>query len=208
MRVLALLVLFISGCTSAPKPPPVADTEAAWQQHQRQLSAIQSWQLQGKLALRSEQQSGSAQLWWRQNRQRFDLRVTPPFGIGKLRIRGDDSEVILYPASGRPLRAANAEALLQRSVGWSLPLQSLRYWVLGLPAEAEQIELDNQGRLHSLAYQGWQVEFVDYQRAADVMLPSELFLRYQELQLRLAIHDWQLNPHEPPPSSRLRPPSR
>jgi len=207
MRGFMLLVLLIAGCTTAPKPPPVADTEAAWQQHQRRLLTIQSWQLQGKLALRSEQQSGSAQLWWRQNQQRFDLRVTPPFGVGKLRIRGDDSEVILYPALGRPLRAANAEALLQQTLGWSLPLQSLRYWVLGLPAEAEQIELDDQGRLHSLAYQGWQVKFIAYEAVADLMLPSELFLRYQDLQLRLAIHEWQLNPHESPPSSRLRPPS-
>ncbi len=202
-----LLVLLIAGCSTAPKPPPVEDIEAAWQEHQRPLLAIQSWQLQGKLALRSEQQSGSAQLWWRQNQQRFDLRVTPPFGVGKLRIRGDESEVALYPASGRPLRAANAEELLQQTLGWSLPLQSLRFWVLGLPAKATQIELNDQGYLHSLVYQGWQVEFIAYEAVADLVLPSELFLRYRGLQLRLAIHEWQLAPLESPASSRLRPPS-
>ncbi|MDQ7015149.1 MAG: lipoprotein insertase outer membrane protein LolB [Gammaproteobacteria bacterium] len=207
MRAVLLLILLLSGCSIAPKAPPVEDLDAAWAEHQRRLSAIQRWQMEGKLALRSEQQSGSAQLWWRQNRQQFDLRLTPPFGVGKLRIRGDEESVVLYPASGSPLRAANAETLLQQAVGWSLPLQSLRYWVLGLPAEATEIQLNDQGRLQSLVYQGWQVSFVAYQTFEDVMVPSELLLRYQTLELRLAIHEWKLNPVNAVSSSRLRPPS-
>ncbi|MDQ7015475.1 MAG: lipoprotein insertase outer membrane protein LolB [Gammaproteobacteria bacterium] len=207
MRAVLLLILLLSGCSIAPKAPPVEDVDAAWAEHQRRLSVIERWQLEGKLALHSEQQSGSAQLWWRQTKSEFDLRITPPFGVNKVRIRGGEREVVLYPASGHPLRASSAEALLQREVGWLLPLQSLRYWVLGLPAEATEFELNAQGQLQSLFYQGWQVSFVAYQLFETMILPSELVLRYQDLKLRLAIHEWQLNPVEPASSSRLRPPN-
>ena len=68
----------------------------------------------------------------------------------------------MQQADGSSQGAASPELLLRRALGWSVPVQSLRHWVLGLPGRAAAYRLDGYGRLQSLELGGWLVSYDDY----------------------------------------------
>ena len=83
--------------------------------------------------------------------------------------------------------------MLNQALGWSVPIESMRAWLLGLPASrADSYTLDPQGRLLTLDSQGWTIEYKRYNDKDGFNLPSKLELRRSELTLRLVIDQWRL----------------
>jgi outer membrane lipoprotein LolB len=130
---------------------------------------------------------------WRQDRERYDLRLTAQFGQGVMQITGDERLVRLTLPDGRILEERTAEMLLRRQFGWEVPVGTLRYWVLGMPSpdSEESHELDAQGRLATLEQSGWRVSFEDYTRVEGMDLPRKLFLYGDGLEVRLVIDQWR-----------------
>ena len=80
-------------------------------------------------------------------------------------------------ADGRRARAESPEALLEREVGWSVPLTGLRYWIVGAPAldgATSKMELDDRGRLARLEQAGWTVIYERYGILDDLALPERI----------------------------------
>ena len=67
------------------------------------------------------------------------------------------------------------EALLREHIGWSFPLQGLRYWVLGVTtpgAAVEALEFDPQGRPAHFVQSGWRIVYRRYVGVHDFELRS------------------------------------
>lgn len=207
MRPFAGLVLFfiflVSGCATA---PPVADVTAAWQARQAALAPVTAWTLRGRLALRAAGQGGHATLRWERDGERHRLDFTGPLGRGHLRLVRDAQGAELRDAEQRVWRAPDAGSLLQRATGWTVPLEGMNYWVLGLPAPdpAPAPRLDAQGRLERLTQSGWDIRFLEYTRHGAYELPSRLYItaknhrprgdaaETETLELRLSIEQWTI----------------
>ena len=190
--VLALL-LVVAGCTTAPTREPAAEPERAWRAHRAALADLDQWRLTGRIAIRTEGEGWHATLDWRQDQRRYDIRLFGPLGQGTVRLQGSPGEVTLHTEEGRTT-AADPEWLLYRNLGWRVPVEALRYWVLGLPApgSARERELDRYGRLARLEQADWQIEFRDYERRDGVELPSRIFVSNHRAQVRLVVGQWRL----------------
>ena len=86
-----------------------------------------------------------------------------------------------------PLTADSPEQLLERELGWHLPVAPLRDWLQGRPMDADTaIEHDAEGRVTGFEEQGWTITFRDFRDGR----PTRISARKPPYQVRLAIKSW------------------
>ena len=166
---------------------------AAWQTHRSTVAPLMHWTLQGKLGVRAPHESGSGTLFWLQQQDQYDIRLSGPLGRGATRIQGSDAGVTLEIAGQPPATADSAEALLEQQIGWRLPVEHLLWWVRGLPApdSPSRLQLNPDSQLARLAQAGWTVEYSRYQQVEGLTLPQRLQLSGHDVLLTLVITRWE-----------------
>jgi len=144
--------------------------------------------LSGRLAARQGKEAFTGNLAWRHAKSADELLITSSLGAGVARIVREGDSVVLTTAEPREYKASDAEALTEEVLGFRLPLAGLADWVRGRPSDetAAKVERDEQGRLRSLEERGWRIEYQEYEGK----LPSRMRLTYQDIELRLAISQW------------------
>jgi outer membrane lipoprotein LolB len=199
MRPAFIILLFtlLAGCTSLHQRESLdfGGDRAAWRAHRATVEPIQSWILQGKIGVRSPQESGSGTLMWIQQKDNYDIRISGPLGRGATRLQGNQQGVVLDMAGQPTTQARSAEALLEQQTGWRLPVEHLLWWVRGLPApdSPSRLQLDPQSRLARLAQAGWTLEYSRYQKVNGLQLPQRLQLSADNILLTLVITQWDLS---------------
>ncbi len=195
---LSLILLTLAACsTNDPRfsdLPPSAD----WQEQQVQLRALQHWQANGKLALRSAEGSQSGTVRWQQDGTTTEVNLSGPLGIGGIRIESDGETLLLHREGNiEEIDISSADAIL-RSTGWDLPLPALPHWLKGLPApdaEIETLELDESSRyLIKLQQSGWHIRYERYGTFGALTLPTRIVLRGPESKATVLVRQW----HTPP----------
>jgi outer membrane lipoprotein LolB len=192
----ALAILALTGCAPAPTRPPVADAEAAWAQHRAILAKVSAWRLNGNLAVEARGDGGQGRVDWRQRDDVFDIRLSGPLGSGTVRLNGDREGATLT-VNGERLRDADPSWLLYQQTGWWIPVESLRWWALGLPAPDMPAAwvLDDQGRLARLEQNGWTIRFDGYRaERGGVQVPGRLMASAEDAEVRLVVRRWELLP--------------
>jgi outer membrane lipoprotein LolB len=188
-----LFATVLTACTTV--APPSAPTQETWQTRKAQLESIQNWQLNGKVAVQTAQDSGSATLDWQENHGSYSVSLYGPLGAGALKINGHPGNATLTLQDGKKFTANSPETLLAKNWGFNLPVSYLRYWVRGLPVPGltANMQFDSYHRVTSLSQQGWQVQIQSYTRAGGAELPSRLAISSASLRGKLVIHEWIVN---------------
>ena len=184
--------LLLAGCATPPSLPPAAG-EARWQAHRAQVEALAAWQARGRVGVQAGDEGWQAAFDWRQQGERFDIRLSGPFGRGVLRLSGDGEVVVLERGGQPPRLAASAERLLGEETGWRLPVSGLGYWLRGVPrpGSRERHRLDAQGRLAELEQDGWRIRFRRYRSVDGLELPDRLTLVQPDLRVKLVVQAWR-----------------
>ena len=186
---LCAILLLLSACAAN---PPVDQTRAGveWTDRKAKLEKIRNFSVQARAAVTGAA-SGSANLVWHQGPHDFDLRVSGPLGIGALTMAGDESEVRVHTKK-QSFTTDDPEGTLRQSLGWSLPIKGLRYWVLSLPAPDSEfgMTLDADGRVATLTQDGWKLDYTDYMSMKPVDLPRRILLTRDDLKLRVIVDTW------------------
>lgn len=163
---------------------------------QRQLADVTHWQVRGKLAVTTAQDSHSGYLNWQQQNDAYDLFISGPFGASASRLQGDQQFAQLsLPGQEAPLRAPTAEQLMQTHLGWNFPVSDIRYWVKGQPSpkSSAKSQFNDHGLLSELHQHGWQVRYSRYQRVGDYWLPGLIRMEGHGFRFTFAIKDWELH---------------
>lgn len=130
--------------------------------------------IQGKIGVKTPEQSGSAFFIWQQQQEQFDIELSGILGIGKTQITGQPGQVVLNSAKTGKIIAATPEELLQRATGWQTPITHLMHWVQAKPATTDaQLQSDEQKRTTQIQEDGWTAH-LSYNDAA--RLPYKLIL--------------------------------
>ncbi len=205
--LLVVLAVLLTACAEIPLRPADTDANArqAWQIRQQALSSLQAWNLTGRIAIQAGQEGWHAALDWSQYGPQYDIKLSTPLGQEALHLQGDEDSVVMRTGDGAQ-RAENAETLLYNRLGWRIPVNGLRFWVLGLPdpdapaVSQQDSELDAQGRLIRLSQSGWEIDFRRYVSVDGIDLPNKIFLTNRQtganLEVRLVIQKWQINAPE------------
>ncbi|AOA57777.1 outer membrane lipoprotein LolB [Acinetobacter larvae] len=166
---LMLSSFILSGCQLIRQQPKLPTQNA--------ISNNNQFNLQGKIGVRTPQQSGSAFYTWQQDQDHFVIQLNGALGIGKTIIEGKPGEVVLNSSKTGELRATSPEELLAQATGWIAPITHMIDWVQARPATAAaQSTRDQQNRLIQVTEDGWQVELF---YAESAILPNKLILTEQ-----------------------------
>lgn len=188
--LLIIATLVLAGCATVAPAPGTVD----WSTRQQELLALDSWRMTGRVAISVNGEGASAGIDWRQTGGRSDVAVTGPLGIGALRAVVDGPELQLEDGSGARLAGVEAERLLAQRLGTEVPIASLRYWLLGVPAPDRPFEVraGPGGRPDALSQGGWEVRMERYGPAPGGELPVRLSLSRDGARVRLAVSRWEL----------------
>ncbi|MES0874504.1 lipoprotein insertase outer membrane protein LolB [Sinimarinibacterium thermocellulolyticum] len=187
-----VVAVLAAACAPLNPPPSPAERERAelhWARHREALSQVLGFSLQGRLA---DDRGRSGELSWQQRADgSFALQLRGPFGAGGVAIDGDVQRVRVRTKHGEQL-TEDPRSWMREQLGWDLPLDDLRDWVLGLPAQGpvEALVLDAEGRLAQLQQHGWSVRYERYQRVGALQLPQRLDAESGDIRLRLLVDRW------------------
>lgn len=183
----------LTGCVSIVHPGGPPD-QAAWQARENRLARIDQWQLHGRIGVSTPQKGGSASLDWQQQGAYMTLLFSGPFGLGAVRLSGSADEIHVKDSKGHSWISYDPQQALVSTLGWPLPVGSLRYWVLGLPAPGADNNLDigSRGLLRGLQQQGWSVHYEAYLHQGGLLLPQRLLLARGATRIKLIVSGWSL----------------
>jgi outer membrane lipoprotein LolB len=195
-----LLVLFccsaaLAGCATLRHAPATAlppGAPAPWDQRLAQLEHAASWRLDGRAAAALGQQGWQASLNWQQNGASSDVHLAGPLGMGAAEIKVTPAGLSL---NGAPPSAAVAQQL-ENKLGFELPLDTLRFWLLGIPDPGQPFDLTRnpQDRALKLSQAGWTVDYDEYMPSNGDLLPKRLVLSRSDARVKIAVDRWQGTP--------------
>ncbi|HET6431058.1 lipoprotein insertase outer membrane protein LolB [Dyella sp.] len=197
---LCLGLAALSGCVSLPPRGKTVATDAglvaAQAAREEALRQVHDWRLDGRLGISNASDSrgnGSGSLSWQQRGDSYVFTVNGGFGYD-YRLSGDSRGAVLEGVGKQPIRGADAEALMRKAAGWSVPLASLRAWVLGLRATGAPAQITfGTDRLPAVLEQdGWRVEYRAWDNTRQPALPTKVFASKPPYKVRLSVSDWTL----------------
>lgn len=188
----------LAGCATVTTTPISTEKETikaqTWAEREAALSKIKAWQINGKIAVRTPKDSGSANVDWQQSGGSYNIDLTGPLGSNSMKLKGRPGAVTMTTSKGERFSASSPEELLGRQWGFNVPVSNLKYWVRGLPAPggANNQRFDEANRLSSFTQNGWHVQYPSYTSRHGVDLPSKVFITSSALDVKIVIYNWQM----------------
>lgn len=193
----AIVVVALAGCQTLPREtPPVAGAlppADAFALRTASLTALDGWTLRGRGALSAGGRGWNGGVHWAQCADAFDLRFIAPLGAGTLRISGLPGAMRVRGTDGTDFHAADLEADLEHLLGARLPVESLRWWVVGVPAPDAAhlaLDLDAAGRAMRFEQAGWAVSYPRYTTHAGIEVPALVVAERDDTRVRVVLDDW------------------
>lgn len=192
-----MLLLLLTGCAQHPDVETTPISSQPWQQHKTQLTNLSSWTLTGKLAVFIGKDRQSANLFWQQKNDNYQIELTSFIGTRILSIHKDNQGVTLVNNDGETFTGEDTESLLNKlAPQLSLPVSSLQQWIKGNPINASY-QLNEQQLVSELLGKDkqekfWAVNYQQYRSVKDIILPSKLEMKQGQIRIKIAVNQWQL----------------
>lgn len=195
MRLVAIIVMLLTATACAPiwQQRPASSPDSLWQLRYQTLVQLDQWQLHGRTAITQGKEGWNAGLRWQENRGAYQIKIEGPFSQGGITLDGDASQAVLTMTDGQKISAADPEILIKEALGIQLPVSALRDWVRGIPyssIDIDRLDLDVKGQVTHLVQQDWDISFSKYVPFGSYSVPTKIFIKNQELSLRLAVTRW------------------
>ncbi len=189
----AALLLLLAACAGQQTKQPGDEN---WQQHSDRLRELTRWSAEGKLALRTPEQSESASLNWYQTGVITRLQLSGPLGTAATTLYSNGQ--ILEIRQGEEISSWDLTdtSALTRETGWSLPLLALPHWIKGVPAPDIEIQDMQMGpdpaRIETLRQDNWDIRYEAYAEFGTFTLPTRLHIQRDDTSVRVIIREWQI----------------
>ncbi|MGZ8219689.1 lipoprotein insertase outer membrane protein LolB [Methylomagnum sp.] len=181
---LALMVL-LPGCaslrTETAAPPLPENTQA--------LYALKMWRLEGRIGVRTTGDAWQANLFWEHEAAQDRLRISGPLSQGMVSIIVQKDLLYINEGNGVTKLSRDPDAELRERLGFSVPLASLRYWMLGLPDPAlahAPIQVGG-GATAGFRQLGWTIRVDSFTHLNNRALPQKLRVERDDVAVKLKI---------------------
>ena len=184
------LALLVAGC-AAPRSALLPEIDS-WESRTAVLGELKDWEFSGRIAVKTDADGFNGKLRWTQNDDDYSASVSGPIGIGTVRIEGDARSAVMTEKDGTRTRLEDAELEFSQRYGWSIPIDSLRFWALGIPDPTTLAEttVGDDGLLQSLTQGGWAVSVSRYRDGGGQLMPARLTAENADTRVRLIIDHW------------------
>jgi outer membrane lipoprotein LolB len=169
-----LCLLVLSACASV--PPATLDR------------TVRGETIEGRLAVRytdprtGKDDGSSGRFVWTTDRDRLELSLLDPFGQTIALVRSDANTSSITFRDGRRVDGDTPEALTERTLGWTVPLRGLRWWLIGRADPSRPSSTLPDGRLRQ---DDWAIRF---DPAPDGTLPKRIDLTYPGPPAAIELH--------------------
>jgi len=198
MRMVALVLVSLITLSACAVRPPAPHVTGEWQ-------AIEAWQaapmpsdwlLDGRVSMTAEDQSATVSIRWHEMADGYQIDLRGALGAGRVRVTGEEGQAVLATADGQRHSAGSPAELMQAVTGYDLPVEFLRWWVVGQPVPwlDGRVRVDEAGRALAMQQAGWDVRYDDYQLADDHPLPGRIAVSRNDIGVRLAVQQWDIQP--------------
>lgn len=150
------------------------------------------FEVSGRIAAKMGKEGSSARIKWSHRADIDTVDVYAPTGSIIAVILVSPREGAVLETKDQVYEAPSVEELTQRVLGWSLPLNGLKYWARGRVNPEVAVDhlaaRDSQQRLTYLEQDGWKITFEQY--AEGSMLPRVMRLEFEDLKIRFVLDKW------------------
>lgn len=188
-----LVLLAVAGCrTVPPRTVTGPGADAPWPEQRAALATLDRYGLEGRVAVAANGQGFSASLRYSQLAARTEMSLDGPLGIGGLRVEVEGEDLEIATSRGEKLNGPAARAELERRLGFALPFEELRWWLLGIPAPGESaINATDTGEIRDFTQNGWRVSINSRIAGLGFSLPQRLTAEREGARLKLFVERWQ-----------------
>jgi len=179
------LTLLLAACVTE---PAVLDGKYSYTGNTR-LYNLQTWSLSGRLAISAPNDSWSANIEWRHQPNLEKIKLSGPLGQGAVLIELTGNAVKIDRGGGNVQTSNQPEQFINQQLGMSVPLQSLRYWALGVPESNRAYQATSDGFVQN----GWLIAYKAMQQVNAEILPHKLSVSDTRVKLKLIIDQWGLH---------------
>ena len=177
------ILLLISGCLTLPPLP------------QMPAKQLNSWQINGRIAITTKNDSWTAKFNWQQQVTNYQLRLNNPMGQGAILLKGNDNGVMMRTADNKVFNATDPDILMADVLKLHIPVTNLHFWIRGIPtpnSEPQWYSLDKIGRLETLRQDTWEITYGRYINIQNINLPKKIFLNSDDFQVKIIVDKWHI----------------
>lgn len=172
-------------------------------ERQAELATINTWRIDGAFSIKQPGQKTEIAdyIWNQQSRKDYRIRITSPLNLYFIQIYHEYGSVTLWKNTTHVSTAKTPEGLMQKAIGWSLPVSELSMWLKGMPAQNAgpyHAEYDEYGHLILLEQSGWVLHYCVYKRYhKDLDFPRVLTMKRPGFSVKIVTRDWFLPLYHP-----------
>ena len=187
----SLAAALIAGCATIPESADLPDIRD-WNTRKGVLERLDQWEFSGRIAVKTADDGFNGKLRWAQDEESFEVNASGPLNAGAVRIESDGYSVILTDKDGVRTELADAELEFRYRYGWTIPIQSLRYWALGIPDPSGPADtvINELGQLTSLRQRDWSVTYLRYAEGGGQLMPKVFTAENADTRVRLVVDYW------------------
>ncbi|WP_158228895.1 lipoprotein insertase outer membrane protein LolB [Chitinimonas sp. BJB300] len=178
--IAAIAALFLMSACASYKPAPAAPS-----------SLPSQYSVSGRVAVNAAGKGYNARFNWAHQDQQDRVDISNPLGQVVARLEMAPEGARFFDTDGQLHVADDIESLSERELGWRLPAAGLRYWLLGLADPTHAASWQEEGGARILLQDGWRIQ---YPVVTNAGAPDKLSLKRNDLEVRIALYDWQLAP--------------
>ncbi|MGN6085595.1 lipoprotein insertase outer membrane protein LolB [Trinickia sp.] len=165
LSVAAAFAVALAGCAVTPTHGPSTSNATP------ELSTQTMHAYRGRFAVRYVDQNGQPRnaygnFDWQQQGDTVTLQLLNPFGQTLAIVTSSPATASLEMPNRQPVTADNVSELMQRTLGFSLPIEGLRYWLASSPAPTSHaktiVDPQQNSRLKEIDQEGWTINYIAY----------------------------------------------
>ena len=156
------------------------------------LAEINSYQFKGKMSFSDGQDGGSGSVDWQNSSGYISARLKGPLGSNSWQILESKIVAELVTDDMR-IVADSATELISNQLGWEVPWEQLKSWVIGQPYNKRKALINWKENGFSLLEDGWQIEYSrmkTYEGNSTHHLPHKMIARKGPYAIKLSIKKW------------------
>ena len=185
--------LYIETGLNSLSNPASESSNMSFENRQEDLLEWPFWGIDGRIGLTVAKDSYNGSVNWQQEGEAIDFRFRGPLGFGGLRIHGHlDEQVRVKTTTGQDFSVNDFESEMQARMGWSIPINSLRYWALGIvdPEVDADVVLNEESLLEELVQGDWKVIYERYKEFDGISLPTKFKITGPDTKIKMIVNDW------------------
>lgn len=154
-------------------------------------SELNSWSITAKMAITDGQQSGSGKIDWKLSKTNFEARFRAPLGQGSWKLTEERNGARLTSSKHPDKFSTNAQRLLVDELGWSFPLEKLKYWLRGF--EYLQTPNEHKKPIDTIDDKEWHINYQKWQHTTMGLLPTKIKASKPPYSVKLIIYHWDFD---------------